>query len=301
MDSVSETALQHLRCRLLDFTYGSVHAVLGIKLLRSSSRAFCFKKKSGSITAEVPQKVIGANVFANRSVNVLSSREVTKPPMIFPNKPERTPKFNFFTALSKTKTNTINPLSNPFAVSKSAPVQSAIQASTKPDNTPTVNSEYKGIEKFAGNNSFAIPVDDWDDLDDFEMAIEGRASSQTPQIPVTKAPGPEKDTSPKAASTKSADTTENGNLSLGPSFGAPGEVHVALPGPASGELDDSPIKPSKRRLSRDKLKTLLSDSEDESITDISKCKDKTAEISTGQCYSFLSFFYLHGVANMPLF
>ncbi len=97
-------------------------------------RGFCFKKKSSSGVSkvEVPQKVTGANVLANRSVNIPRSCEVTKTPVTFSQKPERAaPKVNFFAAPSRPKTNTVNPLVNPFAVNKTPPVQSTIKDLSK--------------------------------------------------------------------------------------------------------------------------------------------------------------------------
>ncbi|XP_017566608.1 Bloom syndrome protein homolog isoform X1 [Pygocentrus nattereri] len=256
-----------------------------LSLTKPKPGAFCFKKTStpGVGKAESPQKVIGANVLANRSVNVPRSCKVTKPPLTFPNKPERAPpKFNFLTAPSKTKPQTINPLANPFAVSKSTPIQSSV----KPDNTPTDANGDKVVKTAGCDDSFAIPVDDWDDFDDFETPIKGKALSQSPQIPVKKTPGTDKDV---FASAKIAHTTEIGSLPVGPSFGVSGEAleitaetsganqHDALSGHEAGEPDDSPIKPTKRRLPGVQHKLLLSDSEDESIADLFKPKDKADE------------------------
>uniref|UniRef100_A0AAR2IR25 RecQ-like DNA helicase BLM n=1 Tax=Pygocentrus nattereri TaxID=42514 RepID=A0AAR2IR25_PYGNA len=244
-----------------------------LSLTKPKPGAFCFKKTStpGVGKAESPQKVIGANVLANRSVNVPRSCKVTKPPLTFPNKPERAPpKFNFLTAPSKTKPQTINPLANPFAVSKSTPIQSSV----KPDNTPTDANGDKVVKTAGCDDSFAIPVDDWDDFDDFETPIKGKALSQSPQIPVKKTPGTDKDV---FASAKIAHTTEIGSLPVGPSFGVSGEAleitaetsganqHDALSGHEAGEPDDSPIKPTKRRLPGVQHKLLLSDSEDENV------------------------------------
>ncbi|KAI4905292.1 hypothetical protein NFI96_022712 [Prochilodus magdalenae] len=263
-----------------------------LSLNKPKPGVFCFKKKStsGVSKAEVPQKVICANVFANRSVNVPRSCEVTKPPLTFPNKPERAPpKFNFFTAPNKTKPQTINPLANPFAVSKSTPAPSVIEASAKPDPFTPTDTNGDKVVKTVVDNSFTIPVDDWDDFDDFETPVKGKAPSQSPQISVKKTSEPGKDVSLVVASAKSAETTENGSLPVGPSFGFSGESqeitaessgeeqHDALIGAKAGELDDSPIKTTKRRLSGIQRKPLLSDSEDESIADIVKPKDRTDE------------------------
>ncbi|XP_066540349.1 recQ-like DNA helicase BLM isoform X1 [Hoplias malabaricus] len=250
-----------------------------LSLHRVQPGVFCFRKKAavGADGADAPQKVTAARVFVNRSVNVPHSSEVTKPPLTFPNKPERAPpKFSFCTAPSKTKTQTINPLANPFAVSRPSPVQSVLTAPAKLGPAPSHPDEDK-----PGGGSFSVPVDDWDDLDDFEAPVKVRTPSQSPQIP----PGPNKDRSPEAAGAKRAGAAEDGSLSTGPCFGAAGDEEFTavadqqdvLSGSKSPEPDNSPVKPTKRRFPGVQHTQLLSDSEDESITDLTEIQDPPEE------------------------
>uniref|UniRef100_A0A4W4GFF0 RecQ-like DNA helicase BLM n=1 Tax=Electrophorus electricus TaxID=8005 RepID=A0A4W4GFF0_ELEEL len=255
----------------------SVVAQSKLSLAKPKPGAFLFKKKStpGINKTEVPQKVTGTNVFASRSVNVPRSCEITKTPLKFPCKPERPPpKFNF-TAPSKTKTQTTNPLTNPFAVSKHTPAQS-VQSLPEPDNIPADPNGDKTLGLVGADNSFGVHLDDWDDFDDFETPIKGRAASQSPGTLVKKSSGQDKEISPKTDADKGANTIKNGALPIVQDIATSGiqqittenplaEQYHAHAGPAGGEPDDSPIKTTKRRLTSLQLKPLLSDSEDEKI------------------------------------
>ncbi|XP_072550724.1 recQ-like DNA helicase BLM isoform X2 [Salminus brasiliensis] len=256
-----------------------------LSLAKPRPGAFCFKKTSASAISKsvVPQK----KIIENLSDNVPHSCKVTKHLLTFPKKPERAPPtFNFFRAPSKIKTQSINPSANPFAVSKSTPIPSVIKASTKSDDIPTDTIDGRNANGFVGNSSYAVAVDDWDDFDDFETLVKGRASSQSSQIPVKKTPVPVKN-----ISIKTADSTVNGSLPVGPSFVDLGKAleittdasgadqHDALCGLSAGVSEDSPVKPIKRCLSVVQLKPLLGDYENESITDNVKPLDKADENS----------------------
>ncbi len=232
-------------------------------------RGFCFKKKSSSGVSkvEVPQKVTGANVFANRSVNIPRSCEVTKTPVTFSQKPERAaPKVNFFAAPSRPKTNTVNPLVNPFAVNKTPPVQSTIKDLSKSAALPkdqTVSETKCDISQLSFN--------EWDDLDDFETPVKARVASPLTKTSTKKLSVSDQSTSPNSSCTISDETTLNGGSQVTETITAPKDVlsaanRVSIK-PAEREPEDSPIKKSKRHKKSFQQKALLSDTEDEEIID----------------------------------
>lgn len=148
-----------------------------------SSRAFSFKKKtpSGVNKVEVPAKVITPDVLADRHVNVPKSNVVTKSPLTFSNKLDRpqTKKINaFFSKSSKGKSDGVSQKEkcaptrqNPFAVS-----------ATKSTAAPSkgAGKQPAGSSQSAPSNldaSLGFPMDDWDDLDDFETPAKSRNNS----------------------------------------------------------------------------------------------------------------------------
>uniref|UniRef100_A0A8C2DZ01 RecQ-like DNA helicase BLM n=1 Tax=Cyprinus carpio TaxID=7962 RepID=A0A8C2DZ01_CYPCA len=232
-------------------------------------RGFCFKKKSSSgITkVEVPQKVTGAHVLANRSVNIPSSCEVTKTPVMFSQKPERAaPKVNFFAAPSRPKTNTVNPLVNPFAVNKTPPVQSTIKDLPKSAALPkdqTVGEPKCDISQLSFN--------EWDDLDDFETPVKARVVSPVTETSTKKLSVSDQNTSPNSSCAKRDETTLKGGSQVTESIITPKEVltdaNRVSTEPAEREPEDSPVKKSKRHKKSVQQKVLLSDTEDEEIID----------------------------------
>uniref|UniRef100_A0A671RVF9 RecQ-like DNA helicase BLM n=1 Tax=Sinocyclocheilus anshuiensis TaxID=1608454 RepID=A0A671RVF9_9TELE len=232
-------------------------------------RGFCFKKKSSSgiSKVEVPQKVTGANVLANRSVNISRSCEVTKTPVTFSQKPKRAaPKVNFFAAPSRPKTNTVNPLVNPFAVNKTPPVQFTIKDLPKSAALPkdqTVGEPKCDISQLSFN--------EWDDLDDFETPVKARVPSPVTETSTKKLSVSDQNTSPNPSCAKSDETTLNGGSQVTESIIIPKDVLSAAnrvsTEPAEREPEDSPIKKSKRHKKSVQQKALLSDTEDEEIID----------------------------------
>uniref|UniRef100_A0A8C1G8R7 RecQ-like DNA helicase BLM n=1 Tax=Cyprinus carpio TaxID=7962 RepID=A0A8C1G8R7_CYPCA len=240
-----------------------------LSLLKLKPGGFCFKKKSSSgITkVEVPQKVTGAHVLANRSVNIPSSCEVTKTPVTFSQKPERAaPKVNFFAAPSRPKTNTVNPLVNPFAVNKTPPVQSTIEDLPKSAALPkdqTVGEPKCDISQLSFN--------EWDDLDDFETPVKARVVSPVTETSTKKLSLSGQNTSPNSSCAKRDETTLKGGLQVTESIITPKEVltdaNRVSTEPAEREPEDSPVKKSKRHKKSVQQKVLLSDTEDEEIID----------------------------------
>uniref|UniRef100_A0A672RLK2 RecQ-like DNA helicase BLM n=1 Tax=Sinocyclocheilus grahami TaxID=75366 RepID=A0A672RLK2_SINGR len=240
-----------------------------LSLLKLKPGGFCFKKKSSSgiSKVEVPLKVTGANVLANRSVNISRSCEVTKTHVTFSQNPKRaTPKVNFFTAPSRPKTNTVNPLVNPFAVNKTPPVQFTIKDLPKSAAFPkdqTVCEPKCDISQLSFN--------EWDDLDDFETPVKARVPSPVTETSTKKLSVSDQNMSPNSSCAKSDDTTLNGGSQVTESITIPKDVLSAAnrvsTEPAEREPEDSPIKKSKRHKKSVQQKALLSDTEDEEIID----------------------------------
>ncbi len=222
---------------------------------------------------EVPQKVTGANVLANRSVNIPRSCEVTKTPVTFSQKPGRAaPKVNFFAAPSRPKTNTVNPLVNPFAVNKTPPVQSTIKNLPKSAALPT--DQTVGEPK---HDISQLSFNEWDDLDDFETPVKASVASPVTETSTKKLSVADQSTSPNSSCTISGKTTLNGGSQVTETITAPKDIlsadnRVSIE-PAEREPEDSPIKKSKRH-KKLKQKPLLSDTEDEIIDCITPDKNE---------------------------
>uniref|UniRef100_A0A8C1QGS9 RecQ-like DNA helicase BLM n=1 Tax=Cyprinus carpio TaxID=7962 RepID=A0A8C1QGS9_CYPCA len=222
-------------------------------------RGFCFKKKSSSSISkvEVPQKVTGANVLTNRSVNIPRSCEVTKTPVTFSQKPERAaPKVNFFAAPSRPKTNTVNPLANPFAVNKTPPVQSTVKDSLK--SAPVPKDQTVGEPK---HDISQLSFNEWDDLDDFETPVKARVVSPVTGTSTKKLSVSDQNTPPNSSCAKRDETTLNGGLQVTKTITAPKDVLSAAnrvsTEPAERDPEDSPIKKTKRHKKSVQQKALM--------------------------------------------
>ncbi|XP_017207539.1 recQ-like DNA helicase BLM isoform X2 [Danio rerio] len=240
-----------------------------LSLLKPKPGGFCFKKKSSSgiSKVEVPQKVTGSSVLANRSVNIPSNFEVTKNPVTFSQKPERVaPKVNFFTAPSKPKTNTVNPLANPFALNKTPLVQSTIKALPKSAALPKDSTNDQTVE--LKHDISQLSFNEWDDLDDFETPVKSRVASPVAGTS-TKKPSVSDQNTSSSCSSKCEETKVNEESQATETITAPKDVLSAANGvsteTAEREPEDSPIKKSKRPKKSVQHTALLSDTEDEEI------------------------------------
>lgn len=141
-------------------------------------RAFSFKKKSslGTTKAEVPSKVNSSNVLANRNVNVPKNSLVTKSPLTFSNKLERPQKSkinSFFPVSSKGKSDSINPAGDCAPAGQTRSAVSGIKAGAAPtQHDSNFQSPSANLDA-----SLGIPLDDWDDLDDFETPAKAKNDS----------------------------------------------------------------------------------------------------------------------------
>lgn len=251
-------------------------------LYLSLFRSFCFKKKSpsGITKPDVPQKVTGANVLTNRSVNVPHNLEVTKTPVTFPKKPEKAaPKVNFFTAPGRPKSSTVNPLANPFAVSKPLLVQSTIKAVPKSAILPVDSTKDQTVSELRSDSFLSVSINEWDDLDDFETPVKEKVVS--PCASTKKTSVMEQNTSPNSSCTKNDGTSLNGRSLATGTTAAPKDVLSDANGistePLENEPEDSPIKKTKKRKTTVLQKSILSDTEDEEIIDCNPPAEKVEE------------------------
>ncbi|XP_043072533.1 Bloom syndrome protein homolog isoform X2 [Puntigrus tetrazona] len=208
-----------------------------LSLLKLKPGGFCFKKKSlsGVCQVEVPQK------------------------------PEKAaPKVNFFTVPSKPKTNTVNPLANPFAVNKTPTVQYIIKDSPKSAAVP--KDQAVGDPKC---DISQLSFSEWDDLDDFETPVKARVASPVTETSTKKKLSvSDQNTSLHSPCAKSDETTNEGSQ-VTETITAPKDVlsasNIGSIEPAEREPEDSPIKKSKRHKRTAHKNALLSDTEDEII------------------------------------
>ncbi|XP_005470807.1 Bloom syndrome protein homolog isoform X1 [Oreochromis niloticus] len=149
--------------------------------------AFSFKKKSSSGTTkvEVPTKVISSNALANRNVNVPKSSLVTKSPLTFSNKLERPQKSkinNYFSVSSKCKPDTISPADIASPASQTPSVVSDIKSAPAPAKSNSQSCSSNSFNSTALDVSRSFPMDNWDDLDDFETPAKGKNNSFSSEV-----------------------------------------------------------------------------------------------------------------------
>ncbi|XP_070763765.1 recQ-like DNA helicase BLM [Enoplosus armatus] len=262
-----------------------------LSLAKPKLGAFSFKKKSlsGTTKVQVPTKVISSNVLANRNVNVPKNSLVTKSPLTFSNKLERPQKSqinNFFPVSSKGKSDSISPADNcaPASQTNSSVFSKVIKAPTKSDNRYTCGTRGNSTSLDA---SLGFPMDDWDDFDDFETPAKAKNDSFSSEVsgkysnPVSS-PSEEKmqftgklnhDASLMTPEFSNSFANKNGlSRSEQSCMETDGLEHgvdkAALsPGPtmkdpAEGELEDSPVKMTRRRPPAH-LKSVMSESEED--------------------------------------
>uniref|UniRef100_A0A3P8TKN5 RecQ-like DNA helicase BLM n=1 Tax=Amphiprion percula TaxID=161767 RepID=A0A3P8TKN5_AMPPE len=148
-------------------------------LAKPKTGAFSFKKKSSSGTTkvEVATKVISSNGLANRNVNVPKNSLVTQSLLTFSNKLERPQKskINFFPVSSKCESESINQASSPSPACQTPAAVSSFKAA--PAQSDNQFSSGKEINSPSLDASHGIPMDDWDDFDDFETPAKTKNDS----------------------------------------------------------------------------------------------------------------------------
>ncbi|XP_056621920.1 recQ-like DNA helicase BLM isoform X2 [Triplophysa dalaica] len=230
-----------------------------LSLLKPKPGSFCFKKKSpsGNTKPDVPQK-----------------------------KPEKAaPKVNFFTAPSRPKTSNVNPLANPFAVSKPLLVQSTIKAIPKYAILPVDSNKDQTVSELKSDSFLSDSINEWDDLDDFETPVKEKVVSPCASTKQTNVL--EQNASPNSSCSKKDGTSLNGSSLAAGTTAAPKDFMSNANGidteACEREPEDSPIKRTKKRKTTVHQKSILSDTEDEEIIDCNlpaKKKEEEAKCVT---------------------
>ncbi|XP_029009012.1 recQ-like DNA helicase BLM isoform X2 [Betta splendens] len=256
-----------------------------LSLAKPKTGAFSFKKKSSSGTTKVDvnAKVISSNVLANRNVNVSNNNLVTKSSLTFSNKPEtQKSKINsFFAVSSKAKSDSISP------TDKCSPAVSGFNVALK-SQIPSGN-ESKATNLDA---SLGFPVDDWDDIDDFETPTKAKKDSSSSEVSVmhnksalspseekTELPGKvnhktnlvktKLDNDSAGASRMDLSCKEDNELDCGVNKSAISSGPGFKQDPEDSDVEDSPIKVAKKR-----LLAVISDGEEESNSMPVPCKER---------------------------
>ncbi|KAF7662381.1 hypothetical protein LDENG_00238090 [Lucifuga dentata] len=268
-----------------------------LSLAKPKPGTFSFKKKStsGTTEVEIPSKVTSLKVLANRNVNVPHNSLVTKSPLAFSNKPER-PK--------KSKTNSFF---STISISKSDSISPARQCASVPAASSKSDSQVIGDDGSSPpglDASLGFPLDDWDDFDDFEVPVKGKNNLLSPEVSgnsnkVVSSPCEETTESTgklnQGASLKTGTTELSNSLShkkgLSRSEQACMEIdkvehsgdadtvsprHSPIQEPAECEVEDSPIKMTRRRLPA-LHKSVMSDSEEDN--DVAAIEGRTDDKS----------------------
>ncbi len=134
---------------------------------------------------EVCTKVTSSNVLAFRNVNVPLNSVVTKSPLTFPNKLERPQKSKintFFPVSSKGKLDSISPAGNCASAGQtpsSAPAAKMTTARIKSGNQLMSGARGSSASQ---DTSLSFPLDDWDDLDDFEPSAKTKNDSFSSEV-----------------------------------------------------------------------------------------------------------------------
>lgn len=243
-------------------------------LFLSSSRPFFFKKNSSSVTTrvEIPTKV--NNVFKSRDVNVCKNNLMTKSPLTFSNKLERSQKskINTFPVNSKTKSDSIDNCPPPGQIPSAG---SAKVVTTKSD-IHVVNGTRASSSSLGA--SLGFEDNNWDDFDDFEIPFNGKNvsySSEKCELSTELIPSPNEEKFPctgKGNNDVSVTEPDNKLLEkeqscaklnvLEHSVQVAADSRRADQDQEDGLFGDSPVRPSRRRCTVH-TKSVLSDSEED--------------------------------------
>ncbi|XP_038562165.1 Bloom syndrome protein homolog isoform X1 [Micropterus salmoides] len=258
-----------------------------LSLAKPKSGAFSFRKKSSSGTTKVavPTKVICTSVLTDRNVNVPKNSLVTKSPLTFLNKLERSQKSqinNFFSVSTKDKSDSISPTGN---CAPAGQTPSAVSGPTKSDNQIKSGTQGSSISLDA---SLGFPMDDWDDFDDFETTAKGKNDSVRSEVsgkssnPLSSPREDKTQFTGKLNHDASLMTPEESNSSASKNDLCRSELSCMKidelehsvdkaavsprpslnQDPAEWELEDSPVKMSRRRPPAH-LQAVMSDSEED--------------------------------------
>lgn len=228
---------------------------------------------------DAPTKV--PNVFKSRDVNVCKNNLVTKSPLTFSNKLERsqTSKIStFFTVNTKTTTDSSSQIDN---CSPSGQISSAVSikanAATAKSDSPFANG--KRASSTSLDASLGFPEDNWDDFDDFEIPVKGKNvpfNSEKCEMSTDPIRSPSKEKSPRTGKDMSeGPVPAPEKILFGKEQSCAGisvlgrsvqDVAAVSPGPDKEQEDclfgDSPVRPSRRRCNV-RTKSALSDSDED--------------------------------------
>ncbi|XP_041652454.1 Bloom syndrome protein homolog isoform X2 [Cheilinus undulatus] len=246
-----------------------------VSLAKPKTGAFSFKKKTsaGTTKVEIPTKVISTNPLANRNINVPKNSLVTKSTLTFSNKldgPQKSKNNSFFPVSSKGKSDSSS--DGNCSAGQAPSALSAIKVT--PTLTKSDNQSARGTREssLSGDASLGIMMDDWDDFDDFETPNKGKndsfgsglsGKSKNPSLSLSEEKkqdscenksGPFRREKSGLKKDKHEDIHSKATLSPGPGMN---------PDPDGSEVEDSPVKMTRRRLPPPPVLSVLSDSEEE--------------------------------------
>uniref|UniRef100_A0A1A7XSC7 RecQ-like DNA helicase BLM n=2 Tax=Iconisemion striatum TaxID=60296 RepID=A0A1A7XSC7_9TELE len=257
-----------------------------LSLARPKTGPFMFKKKSTSSTTKVefPTKVISSNVLANRNVNLAQSGLVTEHSLTFSNKLERSQKSkinSFFPVSSKCKSDSTVSAGNPSSSCRTPLEKSDGKRSPVPTGD-RISSTDLDVSVF--------PVDDWDDFDDFESPVKTKndSFSSDKSGKVTKLPSSadeeftEKQSSDalleKSGLNKDEDQicTKTDEIEESVNKNAASPETSLFQEPSEFEVEDSPVKRTRRRCPPPHVTSVLSDSDEDVCAMFETSVDKTS-------------------------
>ncbi|XP_047451887.1 Bloom syndrome protein homolog isoform X2 [Mugil cephalus] len=221
----------------------STSAQTKLSLAKPKPGAFSFKKKSSSGTTkvEVPSK---------------------------PERPQKSQINSFFPVSSKCKSDSISPTVSPSPASQTPSAVSGIKVTPAPTKYESPVCSGNGIDSTCLNASIGFPIDDWDDLDDFEMPAKAKNDSFSSEIsgknskPLSCPDEEKAGSSGKLDHDNSSVTSELSNTIDGQSSMEKHELELNKAAVLPVEFEDSPVKMTRRRPFVS-LKSAVSESEDE--------------------------------------
>ncbi|XP_024138132.1 Bloom syndrome protein homolog isoform X2 [Oryzias melastigma] len=232
-----------------------------LSLAKPKTGPFLFKKKSTSGTTKVE----------------------------YPAKLERTQKSkinSFFSVSSKCQSDSIIPAGNTFPACQTPSALSGNNGATTQTKADNHSISETNVPSFDASQ---FPLDDWDDFDDFETPVKTKNDSfSSGKITKPSSPGEEfpeftgkqssntahvtpqlsiKDDDQPRMETNELEQNVSSNSTVSPE---PGLIQE----PVEFEVEDSPVKVKKRR-AFENLKSVLSDSEDDTNTVVGKTETKS--------------------------
>lgn len=239
---------------------------------------------------DVPTEV--TSVFKSRDVNVCKNNLVTKSPLTFSNKLERsqTSKIStFFTVNSKTKSDSISQIDNCAPSGQISAASVKVTAATAKSDSHFANGRQASSTSL--DASLGFPEDNWDDFDDFEIPVKGKNvpfNSEKCEMSTDPVRSPREEKSPrtgKDVSERSVPAPEKILCEKEQSYAEMNvlghsvqDVAAVSAGPDQDQEDclfgDSPVRPSRRRRNVLKKPVLSESDEDNGDEPYNEAKGK---------------------------